>query len=83
MATLKEWHMELRSMAATAATAAMVVATAATAVGLGQRPGEAASYACRRCGTVLYREDEIVETRPMSRRKRWALKRVVRQAAQV
>jgi small subunit ribosomal protein S17 len=26
---------------------------------------------------------EIVETRPMSRRKRWALKRVVRQAAQV
>ncbi len=26
---------------------------------------------------------EIVETRPMSRRKRWALKKVVRQAAQV
>ena len=26
---------------------------------------------------------EIVETRPMSRRKRWALKRVVRQVAQV
>jgi small subunit ribosomal protein S17 len=26
---------------------------------------------------------EIVETRPLSRRKRWALKRVVRQAAQV
>ncbi len=26
---------------------------------------------------------EIVETRPMSRRKRWALKRVVRQAAEV
>jgi small subunit ribosomal protein S17 len=26
---------------------------------------------------------EIVETRPMSRRKRWALKRIVRQAAQV
>ena len=26
---------------------------------------------------------EIVETRPMSRRKRWALKRVVRQAAAV
>ena len=26
---------------------------------------------------------EIVETRPMSRRKRWSLKRVVRQAAQV
>jgi small subunit ribosomal protein S17 len=26
---------------------------------------------------------EIVETRPMSRRKRWTLKRVVRQAAQV
>ncbi|MEO8260616.1 MAG: 30S ribosomal protein S17 [Acidobacteriota bacterium] len=26
---------------------------------------------------------EIVETRPMSRRKRWALKRVVRQAVQV
>ena len=25
----------------------------------------------------------IVETRPMSRRKRWALKRVVRQAVQV
>jgi small subunit ribosomal protein S17 len=25
----------------------------------------------------------IVETRPMSRRKRWALKQVVRQAAQV
>ena len=25
---------------------------------------------------------EIVETRPMSRRKRWALKKVVRQAAQ-
>ena len=25
----------------------------------------------------------IIETRPMSRRKRWALKRVVRQAAQV
>ena len=25
----------------------------------------------------------IVETRPLSRRKRWALKRVVRQAAQV
>jgi small subunit ribosomal protein S17 len=25
----------------------------------------------------------IVETRPMSRRKRWALKRVVRQAAEV
>jgi small subunit ribosomal protein S17 len=26
---------------------------------------------------------EIVETRPLSRRKRWALKRVVRQAAEV
>ena len=26
---------------------------------------------------------EIVETRPLSRRKRWGLKRVVRQAAQV
>ena len=26
---------------------------------------------------------EIVETRPLSRRKRWALKRVVRQAVQV
>jgi small subunit ribosomal protein S17 len=26
---------------------------------------------------------EIVETRPMSRRKRWALKRIVRQAAEV
>jgi small subunit ribosomal protein S17 len=26
---------------------------------------------------------EIVETRPQSRRKRWALKRIVRQAAQV
>ena len=26
---------------------------------------------------------EIVETRPMSRRKRWALKRVVRQASTV
>jgi small subunit ribosomal protein S17 len=26
---------------------------------------------------------EIVETRPISRRKRWALKRVVRQAAEV
>jgi small subunit ribosomal protein S17 len=26
---------------------------------------------------------EIVETRPMSRRKRWALKRVVRQGAEV
>jgi small subunit ribosomal protein S17 len=26
---------------------------------------------------------EIVETRPLSRRKRWTLKRVVRQAAQV
>ncbi len=26
---------------------------------------------------------EIVETRPMSRRKRWALKRVVRQASAV
>ena len=26
---------------------------------------------------------DIVETRPLSRRKRWALKRVVRQAAQV
>ena len=26
---------------------------------------------------------EIVETRPMSRRKRWALKKVVRQAAEV
>jgi small subunit ribosomal protein S17 len=26
---------------------------------------------------------EIVETRPMSRRKRWLLKRVVRQAAEV
>jgi small subunit ribosomal protein S17 len=26
---------------------------------------------------------EIVETRPLSKRKRWALKRVVRQAAQV
>ena len=26
---------------------------------------------------------EIVETRPLSRRKRWMLKRVVRQAAQV
>jgi small subunit ribosomal protein S17 len=26
---------------------------------------------------------EIVETRPLSRRKRWALKRVVRQAAAV
>ena len=26
---------------------------------------------------------EIVETRPMSRRKRWALKRVLRQAVQV
>ena len=26
---------------------------------------------------------EIVETRPMSRRKRWALKRVVRQAVEV
>ena len=26
---------------------------------------------------------EIVETRPLSRRKRWALKRVVRQAADV
>ena len=26
---------------------------------------------------------EIVEARPLSRRKRWALKRVVRQAAQV
>jgi small subunit ribosomal protein S17 len=26
---------------------------------------------------------EIIETRPLSRRKRWALKRVVRQAAQV
>jgi ribosomal protein S17 len=26
---------------------------------------------------------EIVETRPLSRRKRWALKRVVRQAAGV
>ena len=26
---------------------------------------------------------EIVETRPLSRRKRWALKRVVRAAAQV
>src|SRR5687767_9362995 len=26
---------------------------------------------------------EIVETRPLSRRKRWALKRIVRQAAQV
>jgi small subunit ribosomal protein S17 len=26
---------------------------------------------------------EIVETRPLSRRKRWSLKRVVRQAAQV
>jgi small subunit ribosomal protein S17 len=26
---------------------------------------------------------EIVETRPLSRRKRWALKRVIRQAAQV
>ena len=26
---------------------------------------------------------EIVETRPLSRRKRWALRRVVRQAAQV
>ena len=26
---------------------------------------------------------EIVETRPMSRRKRWALKRVVHQAAEV
>jgi small subunit ribosomal protein S17 len=26
---------------------------------------------------------EIVETRPMSRRKRWALKKVVRQAVQV
>jgi small subunit ribosomal protein S17 len=26
---------------------------------------------------------EIVETRPLSRRKRWELKRIVRQAAQV
>jgi small subunit ribosomal protein S17 len=26
---------------------------------------------------------EIVETRPLSRRKRWSLKRVVREAAQV
>jgi small subunit ribosomal protein S17 len=26
---------------------------------------------------------DIVETRPLSRRKRWSLKRVVRQAAQV
>ena len=26
---------------------------------------------------------EIVETRPLSRRKRWALKKVVRQAAEV
>jgi small subunit ribosomal protein S17 len=26
---------------------------------------------------------DIVETRPLSRRKRWALKRVVREAAQV
>jgi small subunit ribosomal protein S17 len=26
---------------------------------------------------------EIVETRPLSRRKRWSLKRVVRQAAEV
>jgi len=26
---------------------------------------------------------EIVETRPMSRRKRWALKRIVRQAVEV
>ena len=26
---------------------------------------------------------EIVETRPLSRRKRWALKRIVRQAAEV
>jgi small subunit ribosomal protein S17 len=26
---------------------------------------------------------EIVETRPLSRRKRWTLKRVVRQAAEV
>jgi small subunit ribosomal protein S17 len=26
---------------------------------------------------------EIIETRPLSRRKRWALKRVVRQAAEV
>jgi small subunit ribosomal protein S17 len=26
---------------------------------------------------------EIVETRPQSRRKRWSLKRVVRQAAEV
>ena len=26
---------------------------------------------------------EIVETRPMSRRKRWALKKIVRQAAEV
>ena len=26
---------------------------------------------------------EIIETRPMSRRKRWALKRIVRQAVEV
>jgi small subunit ribosomal protein S17 len=26
---------------------------------------------------------EIIETRPLSRRKRWALKRVVRQAVEV